>query len=91
MGRFEHIVMPHWSYPEMREAFGRGGVRRVPQTVQGRESPHRRRRRPQDRGILADETRDVILEQVFYIIFANFPKTRPEKCIFAAKSRPEKC
>ena len=22
MGRFERIVMPHWSYPEMREAFG---------------------------------------------------------------------
>ena len=22
MGRFERIVMPHWSYPEMRDAFG---------------------------------------------------------------------
>ena len=75
----------------MREAFGRGGVRRVPQTVQGRESPHCRRRRPQGRGILADEARDVILEQVFYIIFAIFPKTRPEKCIKMMKTRPEKC
>jgi len=59
--------------------------------VQGRESPHRRRRRPQGRGILADKAGDVILEQVFYIIFAIFPKTRPEKCIFATKTRPEKC
>ena len=59
--------------------------------VQGRESPHRRRRRPQSRGILGDEAGDAVLEQFFYIIIAIFPKTRPEKCIFTAKSRPEKC